>query len=76
MKQQITLNDFIFALNQDEDILVTVIDYLTDEEMLPVSWKTSLNSYSDYQEIKDRFVEYFFVETMGYNTKMVIYINR
>ena len=64
MRTPITLEEFLFTLNQDEDILVTVIDYNTDEKFIIKEWKSSFQHSSKFQvicynEIKDYFVQYF-----------------
>lgn len=50
MRTPITLEEFLFILNQDEDIRVTLIDYERDERLYS-GWKSSL-----YYEMKKDFL--------------------
>ena len=63
MRTLITLQEFLFTLNQDDDIRVYIIDYMNDERLYSC-WKSSLNSeikrdFLNELKYKDWFVEYF-----------------
>lgn len=66
-----TLNDFLFFLNQDEDILVTIIDYKTDTLIIHALWKSDLNCFSDYLERADWFVQDFVLSRGGLEITIV-----
>ena len=64
MRTPITLQEFLFTLNQDEDMLVTIIDYDTNEKIIIKEWKDGFRYSSQFQvtcydEIKDYFVQDF-----------------
>ena len=63
MRTLITLQEFLFTLNKDDDIRVYIIDYMNDERLYSC-WKSSLNSeikrdFLNELKYKDWFVEYF-----------------
>jgi len=64
MRTPITLQEFLFTLNQDENILVTIIDYSSDKKLINKCWKSDLTEYSYHSD--DRYtyfdVEYWFVQ--------------
>ena len=59
MRTPITLQEFLFTLNQDEDILVTIIDYDNENKLINKCWKHDLTEYSYPSD--DRYI-YFDVE--------------
>ena len=52
MKCLLTLEDVVFTLNQDEDILVKVVDYETGQELIKKTWKTRLKTQRVYEYLK------------------------
>lgn len=62
-----TLNDFLFSLNQDEDILVKVVDFDSDEILIERTWKSGLHyTFKDeHDKYKDWFVQDFIVTGVG-----------
>ena len=56
MKCILTLEDVVFRLNQDEDILVKVVDYETGKELIKKTWKTCLK-HDNYDVLEDYEVE-------------------
>lgn len=63
MRTPITLEEFLFTLNQDEDIFVHIIDYERDERLYS-GWKSSLNyemkkDFLNELKYKDWFVQDF-----------------
>jgi len=66
MRTQITLEEFLCTLNQDEDILVTISDYNTGYKFINKCWKSDLTEYSypsdnksTYLDLKHWFVQDF-----------------
>ena len=63
MRTPITLQEFLFTLNQDEDMRVTLINYEgTDKEfgVIPCSvWKSDISTLSIYNVLKSWFVQDF-----------------
>lgn len=49
IRTPITLQEFLFTLNQDEDIFVHIIDYMNDER-LHSGWKSDLVRQHEYDE--------------------------
>lgn len=67
MRTPITLQEFLFTLNQNKDIFVRLIDYEKDE-CICSCWKSCLLFSSDgyglkYQKYKDWFVQDFIITT-------------
>ena len=50
---EITLYDFLYVLNQDEDMWITITDYLADK-VLYCGWKQDYN-----KKHNEWFVQYF-----------------
>ena len=72
-----TLNDFLFSLNQDEDILVSVVDYDSDDVFFTTEWKSCLAKKDIYSQYKDWLVIFFEVGRVGqYNSCLNIYISK
>lgn len=67
MRTPITLQEFLFTLNQDEDMFVHIIDYERDERLYS-GWKSSLN----YEMKKDFLNELKYKEwfVQGFTTTM------
>ena len=61
MRTPITLEEFLFTLNQDEDILVTVIDYDTDEKIIIKEWKDGFPISIQFQAICYDVIKDYFV---------------
>jgi len=75
MRTPITLHEFLFTLNQDEDIRVHLIDYERDERICSC-WKSSFQFSNDeygmkYQHYKGWFVEDFTLTTGGLEITIV-----
>lgn len=49
MRTPITLEEFLFTLNQDEDIFVYIIDYIADKRIYS-GWKSDLVKKHEYDE--------------------------
>lgn len=49
MRTPITLEEFLFTLNQDEDIFVHIIDYIADKRIYS-GWKSDLVKKHEYDE--------------------------
>lgn len=62
MRTAITLDEFLFTLNQDEDIRVHLIDYERGE-MLYSGWKTDF--YTLEHKYDNWFVQHFLLTTEG-----------
>lgn len=64
MRTLITLQDFLFTLNQDEDILVTIIDYSSWNKLINKCWKSDLTEYSYPSDNRYTYfdVKYWFVQ--------------
>lgn len=64
MKTSITLQEFLFTLNQNEDILVTIIDYNSGNKLINKCWKSDLTEYSYPSDNRYTYfnVEYWFVQ--------------
>ena len=63
-----TLHDFLFSLNQDEDILVSIYDYHKDAFVIEGWWKSGLRFHDEYPSLKHREVEYFLLCYIKKNT--------
>ena len=65
MRTPITLQEFLFTLNQDEDILVTIIDYDSGNKLINKCWKSDLteDSYPSDNRYTYFDVEYVFGQT-------------
>lgn len=63
MRTPITLQEFLFTLNQDEDILITIIDYDKNIKLRDKCWKSDLTDVGYPEDsiylIKDWFVQNF-----------------
>ena len=75
MRTAITLQEFLFTLNQDEDIRVHLIDYERDKRICSC-WKSSLLFSSNecglyYRKYKDWFVQYFTLSEGGFEITIV-----
>ena len=75
MRTAITLQEFLFTLNQDEDIFVHIIDYERDERICSC-WKSSLNyemknDFLNELKYKDWFVQYFTTSMEGLEITIV-----
>ena len=64
MRTPITLQQFLFTLNQDEDILVTIIDYNKDVKFINKCWKPDLteDSYPSDNRYTYFDIEYWLVQ--------------
>ena len=75
MRTPITLQEFLFTLNQDEDIWVTLIDYEgTNKEsrVIPCSvWKNDISKLTVYKIVKDWFVQDFIFTLEGLKITIV-----
>ena len=75
MRTPITLQEFLFILNQDEDIWVTLIDYEgTNKEsgVIPCSvWKSDISKLTIYKIVKDWFVQDFILTLEGLKITIV-----
>lgn len=49
MRTPITLQEFLFTLNQDEDIFIHIINYVADERLYS-GWKSDLVRQHEYDE--------------------------
>ena len=75
MRTPITLQEFLFTLNQDEDIFVHLIDYERDERIYS-GWKSGFNYRSTdnsnkYKTYKGWFVQDFVCTTNGLEITIV-----
>ena len=68
MKTPITLEEFLFTLNQDEDIRILIIDYKKDDAINSF-WKSDYREYED--EHKDWFVQGFVLMSEGLEITIV-----
>lgn len=75
MRTAITLEEFLFTLNQDEDIRVHIIDYERDERIcfcLKSSFLFSSNEYGlKYRKYKEWFVQDFITTKEGLEITIV-----
>ena len=64
MRTSITLEEFLHTLNQDEDLLVTIIDYNNDNKLIDKCWKSDLTEYSYPSDNRYTYfdIEYWFVQ--------------
>jgi len=64
MRTPITLQEFLHTLNQDEDILVTIIDYNNENKLINKCWKSDLteSGYPGDNRYTYFDVEYWFVQ--------------
>ena len=77
MKLILTLERFVFELNQDEDILVKVIDYDSVEPTIEDYWKSCLQQNETYQKIKnDEVVDFTVYRLKGGNVGLEIYTKK
>lgn len=58
MRTEIMLEEFLFVMNQDEDIRVTLIDYEIDSRII-TAWKSDLLYNEKYTKHKDWKVQDF-----------------
>lgn len=75
MRTPITLQEFLFILNQDEDMRVHIIDYKEDEEIYS-GWKSDFNyrstdNHNKYKTYKGWFVQDFTLTTGGLEITIV-----
>ena len=66
MRTPITLQEFLFTLNQDEDTFVHIIDY-EREELLYSGWKTDFAQH----QYDNWFVQDFLLTTGGLEITIV-----
>lgn len=59
MRTPITLEEFLFNLNQDDDMLVTIINYDKDEVLFKDFWKSGLKYRSSFLDYCSWFVQDF-----------------
>ena len=75
MRTPITLQEFLFTLNQDKDMRVTLINYEgPDKEfgVIPCSvWKSNISKLTVYKIVKDWFVQDFITTTKGFKITIV-----
>ena len=78
IRAQVTLQEFLFTLNQDEDILVTIIDYNNGNKLINKCWKSDLTEYSypsdnryTYFDVKYWFVQDFILMLGGLEITIV-----
>ena len=78
MRTSITLEEFLHTLNQDEDLLVTIIDYNNDNKIIDKCWKSDLTEYSypsdnryTYFDVKYWFVQDFILMLGGLEITIV-----
>ena len=75
MRTPITLQEFLFTLNQDEDIRVTLMNYEgPDKEfgVIPCSvWKSDISKLTVYKIVKDWFVQDFTLISGGLEITIV-----
>lgn len=75
MRTAITLDEFIFTLNQDEDILITIRDHNWDLEYR--GWKSDLRKWKsglvghEYADFKNWFVQDFILTEGGVEITIV-----
>ena len=64
MRTPITLEEFLFTLNQDEDILITIVDYNNENKLINKCWKSDLTEYSYPSDNRYTYfdVKYWFVQ--------------
>lgn len=75
MRTPITLQEFLFTLNQDEDMQVHIIDYMNDERLYS-GWKSDFNyrntdNHNKYKVYKNWFVQDFVCTTNGLEITIV-----
>ena len=71
MRTAITLDEFIFTLNQNEDIFVTVIDYERDQ-ILYRGWKSDIKRHFENHDVYGNwFVQDFIGTTSGMDLTIV-----
>ena len=78
MRTSITLEEFLHTFNQDEDLLVTIIDYNNDNKIIDKCWKSDLTEYSypsdnryTYFDVKYWFVQDFILMLGGLEITIV-----
>ena len=64
IRTQVTLQEFLFTLNQNEDVLVTIIDYDNGNKLINKCWKSDLTEYSYSSDNRYTYfdVKYWFVQ--------------
>ena len=75
MRTPITLKEFLFTLNQDEDIFIHLIDYEKDERICSC-WKSdfsyrSIDNHNKYKIYKGWLVQYFIAMQDGLEITIV-----
>ena len=70
MRTPITLKEFLFTLNQDEDIRVHLIDYEKDERLYS-GWKSSFLFDNSKSVLKYWFVQDFTLSEGGLEITIV-----
>ena len=75
MRTPITLEEFLFTLNQDEDMFVHLIDYEKDERIYS-GWKSDFNyrstdNHNKYKKYKGWFVQDFVATIAGLEITIV-----
>lgn len=58
MRTPITLEEFLFTLNQDEDLLLTIIDYENDDTIFH-GWKSDFTIFDSKYD--NWFIENFII---------------
>jgi hypothetical protein len=71
MRTPITLQEFLFTLNQDEDTLVTVVNYKTDEALINHYWKDDLRRAATFDKFKKWYVQDFVLRSGGLEITIV-----
>ena len=71
MRTPITLEEFLFTLNQDEDMLVIIIDYDKDEVLFKDLWKSCLKHRSSFLNYCAWFVQDFVLSRGGLEITIV-----
>lgn len=75
MRTPITLQEFLFTLNQDEDMRVHIIDYMNDERLYS-GWKSDFNyrsvdNHNKFKTYKGWFVQDFTLSEGGLEITIV-----
>ena len=67
MRTPITLDEFLFTLNQDEDCRITLTDFNTPiGEILWTGWKSCIKNYFEqYKKYSEYYVQDFISLTNG-----------
>lgn len=71
MRTPITLEEFLHTFNQDEDMLVTIINYDKDEVLFKDLWKSGLKYRSSFLDYCPWFVQDFILSKGGLEITIV-----